>query len=404
MERPRSTQEPTSPSTSYRARRLALAAAVLALLATLGAVTYRRYIAAREPNRTAQQKAPAGTFHLTDEQLRSVGTEPVVTMMFHSEELTDGKIAFNGDTLTPVYSPYSGRVTRVIAALGAVVKRGQPLFELEATEYAQGETDLLAALAQLKLGSINEERKHAAYDAHGGSLQDWQQSQNDLAVAKANLAAVRNRLRILGLADETIDAIGERGTPDALIPVTAPIAGLVVDRQLGPGQVLTAGGATALYTIADLSTVWLVANVREAEAPQVRLGQDVTVHVLALPDRDYKARLNFVGAAVDPTSRRVPVHAVIDSANGALKPEMYANFAIVTSPDSEAPAVSQQAVIHEGETARVWVMLTDHDVGLRQIRIGRERDGRVEVLEGLATGQLVITRGALFIDRAARAD
>ena len=374
------------------------------LLAALGAVAYRRYIAAREPNRTAQQKAPAGTFHLTDEQLRSVGTEPVVTMTFHSEELTDGKIAFNGDTLTPVYSPYSGRVTRVIAALGAVVKRGQPLFELEATEYAQGETDLLAALAQLKLGNINEERKHAAYDAHGGSLQDWQQSQNDLAVAKANLAAVRNRLRILGLADETIDAIGERGTPDALIPVTAPIAGLVVDRQLGPGQVLTAGGATALYTIADLSAVWLVANVREAEAPQVRLGQDVTVHVLALPDRDYKARLNFVGAAGDPTSRRVPVHAVIDSANGALKPEMYANFAIVTSPDSEAPAVSQQAVIHEGETARVWVMLTDHDVGLRQIRIGRQRDGRVEVLEGLATGQLVITRGALFIDRAARAD
>src|ERR1700733_3183423 len=404
MERPRSTQEPTSPSTSYRARRLALAAAGLVLVAALGAVAYRRYIAAREPNRTAQQKAPAGTFHLTDEQLRSVGTEPVVTMTFHSEELTDGKIAFNGDTLTPVYSPYSGRVTRVIAALGAVVKRGQPLFELEATEYAQGETDLLAALAQLKLGNINEERKHAAYDAHGGSLQDWQQSQNDLAVAKANLAAVRNRLRILGLADETIDAIGERGTPDALIPVTAPIAGLVVDRQLGPGQVLTAGGATALYTIADLSTVWLVANVREAEAPQVRLGQDVTVHVLALPDRDYKARLNFVGAAVDPTSRRVPVHADNDSANGALKPEMYANFAIVTSPHSGAPAVSQQAVIHEGEPVRVWVMLTAHDVGLRQIRIGRQRDGRVEVLDGVTAGQRVVTRGALFIDRAARAD
>src|SRR3984885_3193710 len=404
MERPRSTQEPTSPSTSYRARRLALVAALLVLLATLGAVICRRYVAVPEPDRTAAQEAPAGTFHLTNEQLRSVGTEPVVMMTFHSEELTDGKIAFNGDTLTPVYSPYSGRVTRVIAALGAVVKRGQPLFELEASEYAQGETDLLAALAQLKLGNINEERKHAAYDAHGGSLQDWQQSQNDLAVAKANLAAVRNRLRILGLADETIDAIGERGTPDALIPVTAPIAGLVVDRQLGPGQVLTAGGATALYTIADLSTVWLVANVREAEAPQVRLGQDVTVHVLALPDRDYKARLNFVGAAVDPTSRRVPVHAVIDSANGALKPEMYANFAIVTSPDSEAPAVSQQAVIHEGETARVWVMLTDHDVGLRQIRIGRQRDGRVEVLDGVTAGQRVVTRGALFIDRAARAD
>jgi cobalt-zinc-cadmium efflux system membrane fusion protein len=404
MEPLRPTRDPTSPATSYRARRLALLAVVLVVLATLGGVIYRRYIAAPEPGRTAAQKPPGGTFHLTDEQLRSVGTEPVVTMAFHSEEVTDGKIAFNGDTLTPVYSPYSGRVTRVIAALGATVKRGEPLFELEASEYAQGETDLLAALAQLKLGNINEERKHAAFDAHGGSLQDWQQSQNDLALAKANLAAVRNRLRILGLADDTIDAIGQRGTPNALIPVTAPIAGLVVDRQLGPGQVLPAGGATAVYTIADLSTVWLVANVREADASQVRIGQNVTVHVLALPAREYRARLNFVGAAVDPSTRRVPVHAVIDSANGALKPEMYANFAIATSADSEAPAVPQQAVIHEGETARVWVMLTDHDVGLRPIQIGRERDGRVEVLQGLTAGQRVVTRGALFIDRAARAD
>jgi cobalt-zinc-cadmium efflux system membrane fusion protein len=83
---------------------------------------------------------------------------------------------------------------------------------------------------------------------------------------------------------------------------------------------------------------------------------------------------------------------------------MYANFAIATSADSEAPAVPQEAVIHEGETARVWVMLSEHDVGLRRIRIGRERDGKVEVLEGLTAGQQVVTRGALFIDRAARAD
>src|ERR1700680_797891 len=302
MEPLRSTPDLASRATSNPARRFALAAAVLVVAGTLGTIIVKRYTASPEPGGTAPSNSPGGTFHLTDEQLRSVAIEPVVTMEFHSEEVTDGKFAFNGDTLTPVYSPYSGRVTRVIAAPGAVVKRGEPLFELEASEYAQAETDLLTALAQLKLSTISEQRKHAAYDAHGGSLQDWQQAQNDLAVAKANLAAVRNRLRILGLADEKIDAIGERGRPDALIPVLAPIAGLVVDRQLGPGQVLPAGGATALYTIADLSTVWLVANVREANAPQVRLGQNVTVHVLALPDREYKARLNFVGAAVDPTS------------------------------------------------------------------------------------------------------
>src|ERR1700688_4429765 len=103
MERPRSTRDPTSSATLHPVRRFALLATVLVVLATLGAVIYRRYIVAPEPGRTAAQKAPDGTFHLTDEQLRSVGTEPVVTMAFHSEQVTDGKIAFNGDTLTPVY-------------------------------------------------------------------------------------------------------------------------------------------------------------------------------------------------------------------------------------------------------------------------------------------------------------
>ncbi len=384
-------------------RRFALAVVALLLLVALVTLIARHCTTARPGAAAAAAMAPPGTFHLTDDQLRSIAIEPIVTMPFHSEAVTDGKIAFNGDTLTPVYSQYSGRVTHVIAAPGALVRRGEPLFELAASEFAQGESDLLSALAQIKLSALSEARKHAAYDAHGGSLQDWQQAQSDLAVAQANLAAVRNRLRILGLADDAIDAIGERGRPDPLVRVTAPIGGLVVDRQLGPGQVLQAGGTTALFTIADLSTVWVVANVRELDAPQVQLGQSAVVRVLALPDRVYRGRLSYVGAAVDAASRRLPVRAVIDSADGALKAEMYATLAIATSADTEAPAVPQDAVIHEGQSARVWVMLSDHDVGLRQIRIGRELDGKVEVLEGLTAGQRVVTRGALFIDRAAGA-
>ena len=382
--------------------RSALPAAALIVLAIAGAGTVQRHLLAAESAAAPAGKPTGETFHLTDEQVRSIGVEPVVTLKFHSEEVTDGKIAFNGDTLTPVYSPYSGRVTRVIAAPGAIVRRGQPLFELEANEYAQAETDLLTALAQLKLSSTLEQRKHAAFDAHGGSLQDWQQAQNDLAIAQASAAAVRNRLHVLGLDDTQIAAVADGGRPDARIPVVAPIAGIVVDRQLGPGQVLPAGGTTAVYTIADLSTVWLVANVRESDAPQVRLGQPVSAHVLAFPDRDFKARLTFIGATVDPVSRRVPVHAVIDSANGALKPEMFATLVITTSADIDAAAIPREAVIYEGDTARVWIMLSAHDVALRRIRTGRERDGKVEVLEGLSPGQQVVTRGALFIDRAAR--
>ena len=344
---------------------------------------------------------PVGAFRLSDEQLKSMTIEPILDQPFHSEEVTDGKIAYNADTITPVYSPYSGRVTRLLAPLGSAVRQGQGLFELQASEFAQAESDLLTAAAQLKLTGATEERRHAQYDAHAGSLQDWQQSQNELAGAQAALAAVRNRLRILGKSDSDIEAILSGGRPQAQVAAVAPITGVVVDRQIGPGQFLTAGGATPVYTIADLSTVWLVANVREAQASRVHVGQSVAVHVLAIPDREFDARLSYVAASVDPASRRLTVHAVLDNSEHLLKPEMFANFTIATSTDSIAPAVPQEAVIFEGSQARVWVMQGARDASVRQVTLGRARRGKYEVLQGLKAGDRVVTRGALFIDRAA---
>jgi cobalt-zinc-cadmium efflux system membrane fusion protein len=344
---------------------------------------------------------PAGAFRLTEEQLRSMTIEPIADQPFHSEEVTDGKIAYNADAVTPVYSPYSGRVTRLLAPLGASVKQGQGLFELQASEFAQAESDLLSAAAQLKLSSASEQRRHAQYDAHAGSQQDWQQSQNDLAGAQASLAAVRNRLRILGTSERDVDALLADGHPQAQVVVVAPISGLVVERQIGPGQFLTAGNATAVYTIADLSTVWLVANVREAQADHVQVGQAVAVHVLAVPDREFAARLSYVAASVEPASRRLAVHAVLDNSEQLLKPEMFASFTIATSTDSIAPAVPQEAVIFEGSQARVWVMQGSRDAAVRQVSLGRAQRGKYEVLQGLKSGDRVVTRGALFIDRAA---
>src|ERR1700730_8291070 len=346
--------------------------------------------------------AAADTLHLSDAQRRSLGVERISSALFHSQVKTDGRIVFNGDQLTPVYPQYSGRVTRVIAPLGALLRAGQPLFVLEAAEYSQGQSDLLAAQAQLKLALANEQRRHASYDAHGASLQDWQQAQSDLAGAQAAAAAARNRLRILGRSEAQIDVLLESGArPQARVTAAAPLAGVVVDRQLGPGQYLQAGTSSAVYTIADLSSVWLLASVRESDAAAVRVGQPVTVHVTAIPEREFSTRVSYVAPTVDPATRRVAVHAVIGNADGALKPEMLANAEIQTSADVPAPAVPRQAVIYEGDRSRVWVMRTDHDVALRQIRLGREQDERLDALQGAWGGEGVVTRCALFIDRAA---
>jgi membrane fusion protein, heavy metal efflux system len=127
------------------------------------------------------------------------------------------------------------------------------------------------------------------------------------------------------------------------------------------------------------------------------------VHVLAFPGRVFKATLTYVAAAIDSGTHRLPVRAEVENPDGALKPEMFATFSIITGNAVSAPAVPEAAVVYEGQTARVWTAGKDKTVGLRQIRPGRTQDGMVEVLAGLQPGESVVTSGSLFIDRAAQA-
>jgi cobalt-zinc-cadmium efflux system membrane fusion protein len=344
---------------------------------------------------------PPGTFRPSAQQLKTLTVEAVGLHGFVSEELTEGKIAVNGDRATPVFSPYSGRVTRVIAGLGDTVKAGAPLATVEASEFVQAQNDLATAVAQVKLARINETRKHALYDAKGGSLQDWQQAQAELTAAETARNSVRSRLKILGKSAAEIDALEASSSMGSAATIAAPIAGVVVDRQVGPGQYLQAGSGTPVFTIADPSSVWLLANVREADAGLVRLGQAVEVRVLAYPTRAFKARVTYVAALVDPVTHRLPVHAEIENRDAALKPEMFANFRILTSDATNSPAVPESAVVYEGELAHVWVLSGDGLIAYRSIRTGRNNDGLVEVLDGLKPGERIVTKGGLFIDQAA---
>jgi membrane fusion protein, heavy metal efflux system len=352
----------------------------------------------------AEQQEPAASneLRLSVTQLATLGIDPVTVHTFRTEDLTDGRIALNGDTTTQVFSPYSGRVVRVVAGPGEYVKQGAPLLRIEATEFVQAQSDLLNTAATVKLARINEQRKHAAYDGKGGSQQDWQQAQVDLAAAETAFASARNRLRILGKTDREIAALEGAQKAEVATYVAAPIAGVVTDRQVGPGQYIQAGSSTPVFTIGDLSTVWLVAEVHETDAPFIERGQIVEVRVLALPGKLFRATLTAVGAEVDSVTHRLPVRATLANPDGKLKPQMFASFSIVTSDESQAPAVPDEAVVREGDQARVWVVAQNNTLTLRPIHTGRTNGGMVEVLDGLKAGERVVTRGSLFIDRAAR--
>ena len=374
------------------------------LLVALGLIWSSSRLFGRTPVVAPAAPAAPGTIRLTDPQMATLKIEPVTRADFRAEDSTDGKIALNGDRTTPVYSPYSGKVTRVIAAPGDAVGLGAPLFGVEASEFVQAHDDLLNASAQLKLATATEQRRHALFDAKGGSLQEWQQAQADLAAAQNAMTAVRNRLRILGKSDSDIDSLEHLTHIDAVTYVRAPIAGVVTDRQVGPGQYIQAGASTPVYTVSDIRSVWLVANVRETDAALVRRGQPVEVQVLALPDRVFKAHLTYVAPTLDPATRRLLVRAEIDNSDRALKPEMFANFVIATGAEAPGIGVPESAIVREGTEARVWVMTAPDTLALREIKTGRRNHGLVEVTSGLVPDDRVVTSGSLFIDRAARPD
>jgi cobalt-zinc-cadmium efflux system membrane fusion protein len=368
-------------------------------------------------------EAPAapGTFRPTKGQLEALKIVTVQAMPFRGEQITDGMIANNDDTTTPVFSPYSGHVTKLFAKLGDSVAKGAPLMAVEASEFVQGQSDLIAAVAalntahaQLKLIEASEKRQHDLLLAKAGAQKDWLQSQADLAAAQSGLrsaeiavGAVRNRLRILGKSDEEISALEaepavQKMSPEAVL--RAPIAGTVILRQVGVGQNIqsaSAGAANPVYSIANLSTVWLVANVRETDAPLMKIGASVEVTVPAWPERVFKAKIAWIAPSVDPNTHRLPVRAEVDNRDGALKPMMFASFRILTGDAVTAPGVPQSAIVYEGADAHVFVASADGTLALRPIHAGRINGDLVEVTSGLTAGEKIVTSGALFIDRAA---
>ncbi len=362
-----------------------------------------------------EQAPPPGTFRPTAEQWSSLSFADAAPMGFADAVSTDGKIATDDDVSVQITPPFTGRVVAVTVRAGDKVAKGQTLLTAEANDLAQAKADYAAAdsalstaRAQLALTQAADTRQHALLKIQGAAEKDVQQADSDLAAAQASvhnsegaLMAVRNRLSILNVAPAALSR------SDALAAVKAPISGVVIQRQVGPGQYLNAtsnGGVQPIFTVSDLSKVWLTANVREADVERVHVGMPIQVRVGALPGRSFPGKLDYVAPTLDPTTRRLPVRATLANPGGELKPEMFADFAIDAGPGEQAIGVPSAAVIYEGDTARVWIAGPGRTLALRQIKAGRTQDGEVEVLSGLKPHDKVVSSGAIFIDRAAKAD
>ena len=341
--------------------------------------------------------------------------EPITERIFRAETVTEGKVAVDEDKSTPVFSPYAGRVMKLMVRPGDNVTQGQPLFVIEAADTVQAQNDFVAAIAALNkaksaldLAQIQDTRAKDLFEGKAVPLKDYQQTQanliqaqNDQRSSQTALEAARNKLRILGFNDDAISAFQERRSIDPNTTIFSPIAGTVVQRKVGPGQYVNSGASDPVFVIGDLSTVWLTAFVRETDASKVSVGQEIAFNVLALPDRTLTAHIDYVAAAIDPATRRLLVRATVDNKDGQLKPEMFANVTIYSAGDHPALGVPKQALIYEGSQVRVWVAHEDKSIELRDIKPGLTNGDLVAVDGNLKPGERVVTKGSLFIDRAA---
>jgi len=345
----------------------------------------------------------------------SLTLQPVSERAFRAEHVTEGKIAVDEDRSTPVFSPYAGRVTKLLARPGDSVTQGQALFVIEAADTVQAQNEFIAAMtasnkarSALDLAQIQYTRAKDLFEGKAVPLKDYQQAeanlvqtQNDLRSSQTALEAARNKLRILGFTVEAISAFQNKGAIDREITIFSPITGTVVQRKIGPGQYVNSGASDPVFVIGDLSTVWLTAFVRETDASNVAVGQEISFNVLALPGRSLSGRINYVAAAIDPATRRLMVRATVSNKDGLLKPEMFANVTIYSASDHPAIGVPKQALIYEGDQVRVWVAHDDKTIELRQIKPGLTNGDLVEIEGNLKPGEQIVTKGSLFIDRAA---
>ena len=269
-------------------------------------------------------------YHPTPAEWASLVVEGVEQRAFRSENLTEGKISINEDRATPIFSPYSGRVTKLLVKPGDVVARGQPCSWSKPPTRCRGLNDFMSAPTCHQQGALDRStwRRSSTSEttisttARPSPLKDWQKAQaelitaqNDLRSAETALEAARNRLRILGR-----DRRGNRGVPgnrqnhpgDA---GPSPIAGTIVQRKVGPRPVRQRERERSGVRRRRSVQVWLIAYVRETDAAKVGVGQDIDFTVLAFPDSLF-GKIDYVAAALDPASRRLLVRATVENPDG----------------------------------------------------------------------------------------
>lgn len=343
-------------------------------------------------------RAAEPVVQLTDKQRAVVKTAPVLERVFYQEKEAIGSIDFNEDLTVPVFPHYQGKIQITFATLGDEVKRGQPLYSIESPDLIQAESTLIGAAAAMALTTAALERARHLFDIQGIALKDLEQAVSDQQTAEGAYRAARDGVRVFGKSDAEIDRMVATRKIDPSLMVLSPVGGRVTARNAQPGLFVSPGALPAPFTVADLSTMWMLANVIESDIALLRVGQDVRVSTIAFPGREFLGRITRIGSSVDANTHRLTIRSeVVDPAH-ELRSGMLASFVIRTGSPIKSPALPAAAVVREGDgTTTAWFTTDDHRFVQRVIKLGMDRDGYEQVLEGAKAGEVSVSEGAIFL-------
>ena len=346
----------------------------------------------------SSKRADANSVDLNDTQVKSIEIGAVSEHKFSQQRTAVGSIDFNENLAVQVFSPNQGKIIKAFAEIGDEVKKGQTLYTIDSPDLVNAESTLIAAAGVAKLTTAALARAKDLYATQGLAQKDMEQAVSDQQTADAALHAARDAVRIFGKTDAEIDGIISSRKIDPALVIASPITGRVTARNAQPGLLVQPGSAPAPYAVADLSTLWMNANVPESDSPLFHAGQETHVKVAAYQDHDFAGKVTVIGAAADPNTHTVLVRSEVEDPKHELRPGMFATYVIHIGDPIVAPAMPLDGVAREGDgTMSIWVTTDKHHFTRRTVTLGMQQDGFDQVVSGLKTGELAVTKGAILL-------
>jgi cobalt-zinc-cadmium efflux system membrane fusion protein len=339
----------------------------------------------------------AGNVKLTAAQRQSVSIYTVRSSSFHDTVETTGVVDFDNDQATSVLSPISGPVSRLSVSLGQKVKKGEPLATVDSPDFAAAISAYQKALATAKTNRHLADLDKDLLEHNGVAQKEAAQAETDAANAEADRDAALQELLSLNVPEQAIKGI-QRGLPisHAEAAIRSPVAGTVVEKLITPGQLLAAG-TTPCFTVADLSRVWVMAQIFGSDLASVRLGDSAEV-TSGAGSNSFSGKVDNISALVDPDTRSVPVRVVVDNPGDLLKKQMYVRVRIRSRAESSGLLIPVSAVLRDEENLPfVYVVESDAGFARRHVTLGNRTGDQYVIPEGLAAGERIVVEGGLFV-------